>query len=239
VLFEKSERLGGILSDVCLLPFKEDMKDYVEWLRRSTLGCGADIRLGVEATPENVLAENPDAIVVAAGSVPIIPPVPGIDSAGVVNVMDTDSGRAKIPSGSRVVVCGGGLSGCESGLALAMDGCNVTIVDMLPVDSFASGAHDLVRNMLMQLLVDNGVDLIGDSLVRKINENSVDVEGKSWNYSTVEADYIVNAFGMKKNQAVIDAFNELIPDVYFVGDCLEVKNILHANFTAYDRSCNI
>jgi hypothetical protein len=38
---------------------------------------------------------------------------------------------------------------------------------------------------------------------------------------------------------MIDRFFELIPDVYYVGDCLEVKNIMNANFTAYDRSCNI
>jgi hypothetical protein len=36
-----------------------------------------------------------------------------------------------------------------------------------------------------------------------------------------------------------DRFFERIPDVYYVGDCAEVKNIMNANFTAYDRCCNI
>jgi len=239
ILFEKSDKLGGLLNDVSLLPFKDDMRRFTEWLKRETAATVADIRLNTEATPEAVIAENPDAIIVAAGSIPARPPIPGIDGKNVFNVLDVDSGRVKIPSGSRVVICGGGLSGCESGLALVMDGCHVTIVDMLPIDDFAIGAHELTRSMLMSLLTDNGVNLISESLVRSIGENTVEIEDKSWKYMTLEADYIIDAFGMKKNLSVVDAFRELIPDVYYVGDCLEVKNILHASFTAYDRCCNI
>jgi NADPH-dependent 2,4-dienoyl-CoA reductase/sulfur reductase-like enzyme len=239
VLFEKSGALGGLLNDINKLPFKEDMREYTQWLQTATLGCGADIRLNTEATAENVLAEKPDAILVAVGSVPARPPIPGLDGKNVYNVIDVDSGRATIPKGSRVVVVGGGLSGCESALALAQEGNTVTVVDQIPEDAFASGAHDLVVKMLMHLLAENNVTLIGESIVRSVGEKSVEIEGKDWRYRTLDADYIVEAFGMKKNQSMLDRFFELTPDVYYIGDCLEVKNIMHASFTAYDRSCNI
>ncbi|MDR2356987.1 MAG: FAD-dependent oxidoreductase [Oscillospiraceae bacterium] len=238
VLFEKGPELGGLLRDVSLLPFKDDMLRYTQWLRRETMRCGAEIRLNTEATAENVMAENPDAIIVAVGSVPARPAIPGIDGKNVFNVLDVDSGRTPIPKGSRVVVCGGGLSGCESALALARDGCNVTIVDMIPAADFASGAHDLTRNMLLYLLDEIGAVRIGGSIVREIGAR-VKIEGRDWSYTELDADYVVDAFGMVKNTAMADRFFELIPDVYRVGDCLDVKNIMYANFTAYDRCCNI
>ncbi|MDR0838959.1 MAG: FAD-dependent oxidoreductase [Oscillospiraceae bacterium] len=238
VLFEKGEKLGGLLNDINKLPFKDDMRRYTDWIERETQKCGADIRLNTEATVENVLAEAPDAIIVAVGAVPARPPIPGIDGKNVYNVIDVDSGRVTIPKGSRVVVCGGGLSGCESAIALAMEGNTVTVVDMIPVSEFASGVHDLVKSMIEMLLEQHGVTLIGEHLVREIGDK-VKIEGKDWSFAELDADYVVDAFGMKKNQPMIDRFFELIPDVYYVGDCLEVKNIMNANFTAYDRSCNI
>jgi 2-enoate reductase len=154
-------------------------------------------------------------------------------------VLDVDSGRVKFPKGSKIVVLGGGLSGCESALALAMEGNTETVVDMIPIDGFASGGHDLSRNMLMQLLDDNGAVLIGENLVRSVADGKVEIEDKNWKTHYLEADYIVEAFGMKKNAAMASRFFELIPDVYYVGDCAQVKNIMNATFTAYDRSCNI
>jgi NADPH-dependent 2,4-dienoyl-CoA reductase/sulfur reductase-like enzyme len=237
VLFEKSDRLGGHIRDICELPFKDDMKRYLAWLERETMACGADIRFHADATPEAVLRENPDAIVVAVGSVPARPPVPGITGDNVYNVLDVDSGRVK-PRG-RVVVCGGGLSGCESAIALAMEGCEVTVIDQIGARNFAFGTHRITRSMVFYLLEEYKVKLIGDHLVREIRADGVLVEGRDWSYQTFEADAVVDAFGMRKNSVAADPFLELIPDVYYIGDCAEVKNILYANLTAYDTCCNI
>ncbi len=164
VLFEKKDTLGGLLNDVCKLPFKDDLKRHTEWLIRTTMACGADIRLNTEATPELVMKENPDAIIVAVGAKPARPPIPGIDGPGVVSVLDVDSGRKKISG--KIVVCGGGLSGCESALALAMEGCDVTVVDMIPEDEFAGGVMDITREMLLWLMREHNVKKIGGHIIR-------------------------------------------------------------------------
>jgi NADH dehydrogenase FAD-containing subunit len=107
------------------------------------------------------------------------------------------------------------------------------------VADFASGGHDLARNMLMQLLTDNKVALVGENLVRSVQAGKIEIEDKNWNIRYPEADFVVEAFGMRENREMADRFIGLIPDVYCVGDCAQVKNIMNANFTAYDRSCNI
>ncbi len=236
VLFEKKGELGGLLNDVDKLSFKDDMLRYTDWLKRTTMTCGADIRLNTEATPQRVLAEAPDAIVVAVGSVPARPPIPGLDRANVHNVLDVDSGRVKLSG--KVVVMGGGLSGCESALQLAMDGCEVTVVDQIPEAQFAAGIFDITRNMLMMLMDEHGVRRLDRHIVRAIGEDGVTVEGADWKTETLPADHVVEAFGMKTAPDA-DAYTGLIPDVYVVGDAYEVKNIKNANLTAYVTCCNI
>ena len=160
-----------------------------------------------------------------------------MDGANVYNVLDVDSGRKK-PAG-KVVVCGGGLSGCESALALAMEGCDVTVVDMIPVDDFASGAADITREMLLMLLEEHNVGKIGDHIVRCVDDEGVHIEGRDWKYRTLAADYIVDAMGMKSNAAFAESFMDLLPDVFVVGDAYEVKNIKNANLSAYNVCWNI
>ena len=237
VLFERSGKLGGLLNDVNKLPFKDDLLSYTQWIERETMECGADIRLNTEATAKLVMDENPDAIIVAVGSVPGRPDISGLDRDNVINVLDVDSGRKSVSG--KVVVLGGGLSGSESAIALAMQGCEVTIVDMIPAADFASEAHDITRNMILYLFDEHKITSIGDHIVRSISDNGVEIEGKDWKYRTLEADYVVEALGMKPNNEMRDRFFELMPDVYYVGDCNEVGNIMDANFTAYDRACNI
>jgi len=147
-----------------------------------------------------------------------------------------DAGRKKVSG--KVVMCGGGLSGLESALALGMEGCDVTVVDMIPEESFGIEANVCLKGMLLKLLDDYKVKLVGGSIIREIGKGYVKIEDKNWNYRALEADYVVAALGMTPNPAK-DAFCGIHPDVWFVGDCDVAKDIMHANYTAYDRSCNI
>src|SRR4051812_14041701 len=84
-----------------------------------------------------------DELVYATGSVPMRPPVPGIDATGVHGVQTLDDGaalRAALESGDvrRVVVVGGGYIGLEIAEACRIRGLDVTVVDMsaTPVGTF-------------------------------------------------------------------------------------------------------
>ena len=71
-----------------------------------------DLRLGTEATRERVLAEKPDTVILAVGSEPIIPRVPGVEGGNVCLAQDIDLGRAK--PGKRVVIVGAGWTGATA-----------------------------------------------------------------------------------------------------------------------------
>ena len=169
ILFEQNGQLGGLLPFIDKLPFKDDMLRYEQWLIRTTLSCGADIRLNTQATAELVMAERPDArLWWRWAPSPSVPICPDWTVSNVIPVLEADSGQRSISG--RVVVCGGGLSGCESALALAMKGCQVTVVDQLPADHFASGCSEITRTMLLHLLEQHGVRLVGSHIVRSISD---------------------------------------------------------------------
>ncbi len=169
VLFEKSARLGGMLNEISAMQFKAELREYTDWAVRTTTKCGADVRLNTAATPELVKAEKPDVVFVATGGHMAAPQIPGIDKPLVKGVLDVDNRRCDV--GENVVVCGGGISGLECALSLAMDGKKVTVVDQLDIDDFANGMSMITRSMLMQLLSDHGVKLIGGVSVTEFKDN--------------------------------------------------------------------
>lgn len=69
-LYDRSGQLGGLLHTTAALPFKYDMRRYLEWMIKETMNCGAKIVLNTEVTPELIEKENPDAVMVAIGAVP-------------------------------------------------------------------------------------------------------------------------------------------------------------------------
>ena len=159
----------------------DDSHDYGMWRRYSP---------EYPATAKEVLAEEPDALFIATGSELITPPIPGIDGPNVANVIDTDTGKAK--TGQKVVVCGGGSSGCECALALAMEGKDVTIVDMLPVEQFGKGMAEISLWMMQSKFIpEYDIKLVGDCKVVAISEKGVEVEDRNWNHRFLEADTVV------------------------------------------------
>ena len=108
--------------------FKKDINRFVEVLsRRIDRNPNIELRLNTEVTSELIKKLSPDTIIIAIGGKPIKPDIPGVEKQNVVNAVDLHRDGVKI--GDRVVVIGGGLVGCEEGLALAKEGKNVTIIE--------------------------------------------------------------------------------------------------------------
>lgn len=235
ILCEKQDKLGGRLNEISVLPFKGDMRRYLAWDVKETMACGADIRLNTEVTPELIETEKPDALFVATGSAPIKPNIPGIDLDMVKPVIDVDCERVEV--GKKVVVCGGGTSGLECGLSLAMKGHDVTVVDMMPVERFGHDMAPIAFMNLADLLKKHNVKLIGSCKVDRFVEGGVEVLDNNWNRILLPADTAVAAFGMRSENT--SSFSGLVYDTYFIGDCDHVKNIYQANHSAFDYAMEV
>ena len=139
-LLERSVELGGKIRLAQRLPGRAELADFADWRAGECLRRGVDIRLGVEATAPEVLAMEPDAVVVATGGRARVDvaskwhplPVPGSEQPF---VMDHEQALTRAHElGERVVVLDavGHIEGIGLGELLAAMGVDVTVACPLP-----------------------------------------------------------------------------------------------------------
>ena len=78
-LFEKARRLGGQVNLIAALPDREDFGEIIQFMEGQLRKLNVDLRLGNEASANTVLSEIPNAVIIATGSSPFRPPIPGIE----------------------------------------------------------------------------------------------------------------------------------------------------------------
>ena len=238
-LYEKSDRLGGLLNDATVASFKEYMRLYLQWDIRQTVQCGAEIHLNTEVTPELVEQVNPDAVIVASGSTYVHPNIPGITLEKVKTVSDVENHR--VPVGEQVVVCGGGIVGLECAVMLGMEGKQVTVVDQIPLEKFADGMPVFNHIELNHQLEKYGVSLVGGQRITAFGENGVETVDASGEKRQFTGDTYVLALGVKPdNRLAQQLLSTYAEGVYVVGDCVSTGRVLaDANQEAFHAAIRI
>lgn len=234
-LLEKGEKLGGQLFYADYVWFKKDMKMYRDWLIRMTMRSGAQVLLNTEATPELVRGMNPDAVIVAVGADPFIPPIPGVDGENVFTANEVYADCSVL--GDKVVLVGGGLVGCETALHLAKNGKHVMLVEMR--SELAPDGYFSERLHTMEYLEnDPNVEFLTNARCLEIGEDYVRVmlpEGES----RISADSVVLSSGMRERASLRDQFAGVAFDVISVGDCVRASNLREATWSGYNAAMTI
>lgn len=239
VLFEKEETLGGTLKHATDLEFKKDLKNYLEWIVAQTLKCGATIKLNTEATEDMIKEENPDALIIAVGATPLIPNIPGVDKEHVHWSGDVDCGR--VPVGNKVIVVGGGLTGAESAVDLAMQGKDVTLLEMQGPDALLNGSSLINKFSLQSLLMKHGVKVITNTKLEEITDKGIKTINSRFQWKEYEADTVALALGMRPRKDVIASLRHAIPEteVYVIGDGKQIGNVYSAVHAGFDTAAEI
>jgi dihydrolipoamide dehydrogenase len=141
----------------------------------------------VQVGDETLEAAN---ILIATGSRPVVPPVPGIRSEQVLNSTSVFE-LTKVPS--RVAIIGGGYIGLEFATFFSEIGAEVVVVEMLP--QIASGCDGDVSDRLLQSLTRSGVTFNLSCRVVGIEGGTVSYEDRSGEKKAYAADCILNATG--------------------------------------------
>ncbi|MFC1495232.1 FAD-dependent oxidoreductase [Thermodesulfobacteriota bacterium] len=225
ILYEKADRLGGMLITASANSLKTDMQSYLGWaVRQTEKSPGINIKLGTRATPESIAAENPDAVVVAAGASPLLPPIPGLDRENCVWAGDVETGDAG--TGNRVVVAGGGLTGLEAAIRMAKKGRKVTVVEMQSYDNIVMTGPVVNMVALSIMMRENGVKYLSETTVTEIKPEGVLVRDAGGNERIIECDTVVHALGMEPNREEADKFTDIADEVYYAGDCCVERGTL-------------
>lgn len=227
-LYEKNEKLGGHLIEATVPSFKEDLRNYKDWLIEQTKKLGVKIELGKEFTPQLVEDTKPDALIVATGSNVYRPDVPGINKPVVTTAVDILLGKAE--PGNKTIMAGGGVIGCETALYLAQQGKKVTIVEMLP--EIATDVPT-INNMLATKLIDSGVEIRNNLEIVEITDSGVTAIDQDQNVVNVEGDRVVLAMGLIPQAELYGELKDRVHEVYMIGDCVEPRRVGEATRDGY------
>jgi mycofactocin system FadH/OYE family oxidoreductase 2 len=228
VLFEKASELGGQVRLAARAPARAEYEGIVRFLVAQVRKLGVRVRLGVEATPSIVLAERPDAVIVATGSHPYLPPVPGGDGKHVVTDRDVLAGTATV--GANVVVVDDvhtqqALSTAE---LLLEQGKRVEVISPL----FHVGQDIGVTSIapLYARLFRRGVVLTPCTELRAVEGTAVVVANVfSGTERRIEAvDTVVLAMGSRSTDSLYRALKGLVRELYAAGDCVAPRGVHQA-----------
>ena len=215
-LFDKSDKLGGTFGVIATGGFKVRMRELVKWYAYQLEKLGVDIRLNTVVTTDTPELAEADAIFVATGSEPLIPPIAGIrDCAKFIDVFDVH--KNGLPEGKNVVICGGGLSACDTALEYAPQGRDIIIVEMR--DKIGADVMYINAISINRQLDQYGVRRMVNAKVVGVSDDGVEIETAE-SRSTLPADVIVGAFGRKKNMGLASELMKKYPvRTTVIGDC--------------------
>lgn len=215
-LFDDKDRLGGTFKTIATGSFKHRIRDLLKWYEVQLEKLGVNVVLGKHIDENDDVLESADYIFVATGSKELHLNLPGIDGKKVVSVVDVH--KNGLPEGKRVVICGGGLSACDTALEYAPQGRDVTIVEMR--DKLGADVMSINAITIMDQLNEYGVKQLVNTRVVGFNENGVRVVGPDGAENELEADVIVTAFGMSANMNLPKAIQYKFPKkTTVIGDC--------------------
>jgi 2,4-dienoyl-CoA reductase-like NADH-dependent reductase (Old Yellow Enzyme family)/thioredoxin reductase len=224
ILFEKGERLGGMLLWQERLHHKSTVSSLISYFSKQVEKAGVQIRLSEECSSASIEAANPDAVIIAAGSNPVTPDIPGIRMGHVVQALDILIGREQ--AGDRVAIIGGGLVACDTAELLSEQGKKVTMVETLP--SIASVLYPFQSHEICFKLGARGVIMMTNVKGEEVTETGLLVTDAWGQIYTVEADTIVLAVGAKPNDALLKALEGKVPELYAIGDCVKPRRMINA-----------
>lgn len=225
IVVEKSDKLGGLLWLAGAPEFKrERMQRLIKWYEKQMKKLGVEVKLKTEATPELIKELKPEVVVLATGSEPIVPQIPGVEYA----VLADDVLSGKVEVGDNIVIIGGGMVGCELGIELAKKGKNVTIVEAL--DAIVPNEPAINQMAINKLLVKYNVRIRTGSPVIEIHKGEVEIVDRLGRRRSISADSVVIAVGRKPvvPEELISEAKKIGKEVYIIGDAKVPRKVIDA-----------
>lgn len=236
ILCEQSDKLGGALLTADHVSFKFDMARFRESLINRVKNRNIKIMLNTSVTENLCNLFKPDLLIAAIGGRQIVPRLPGIDLPHVLFSEDLNL-HSKV-EGQNIVIIGGGMTGSEDGLELAMKGKKVIVIEMM--DALARDGNFRGREALMQEIdkYPNFIAMLKTKAI-EIKEKAVVVINDKGAESLVPADSVIIAVGRTPLNSEAEVMREWAPEFSVVGDCLRSGKIFDAIRSGYNASMNI
>ena len=251
-LLEKQDHIGGLSVEISGIPAKRRLNDFPAYLKHRAAGLdNLAIKTGVDVTVDMIKSYDPDLVVNATGSEPLLPPIEGLhdalaSDAPVYSIKDLMS---DIPAfdvdmtGKKVLVVGGGAVGLDVVEFCAPRGAQVSIVEMAP--ALGRGLDASTTASMNECMDKYGVAQYVNTSLRKVNSASA-VVLRDGVEEELPFDLCFVCLGMKPHaplwDAIVEGFDGEDAEVINIGDSVRARRIIegtdegrHMVLAALDR----
>ena len=233
LLLDENPALGGALNIADKGHGKEKITRLIQGLHGQLEKADVELHLGKEVTLKDLEALRPEAVFLACGAEPLVPPVPGVKGTHVVSAESVLLGMAS-PQG-RVVIIGSGMTGLETAEVLALRGCQVTLVEML--DSLGRGVYPSVISDIMDRILPLGTQVLLGHRLTNIGEGEVELlrleDGEQVN---IPMEWVVLAVGVTPRRELAMACEGRFDYLVLIGDADRPGRIMEAMQDAQAKS---
>ena len=216
-LFERNV-LGGTLNAPATADFKIQIRKLIEYYKVQLRKLGVEVHEHTELSADDPILDACDKIIVATGSKPLVPDIPGIGGSNVLGVVEAHLHPEKV-YGQDLIVCGGGMSGCDFALeAMTAMGRRATVIEMR--DDVAMDVIYFNSFALKDCMKDAGVTIRTKCRVKAIEPNGVIIINERGKEEIIKGDQVITAFGQVSDQSTAGAVKErYYRKTIAIGDC--------------------
>ena len=223
-IYEKSNVLGGVFIAAAAPSFKEKDRDLIKWYEKEIKDLNIEVKFNTEVKPEDIAKLGADEVVVATGSKARKLRVPGAEKG--IEACEYLLGTKEV--GNKVIVIGGGLSGCEIALDLYNKGKTPVIVEMKNDLVAMRGVCLANTSYLRDFFALNKVDVHLNTGLVEITDKGVKVKDlKTGKESEIAGDSVIMSVGYIPTPVAKDG-------VKLVGDCNGIGNLRTVIWRAWD-----
>lgn len=227
-LFDREPHLGGQLTLAATPPGKERLLWFRDYLASELRKYGVQVNLGIEVDRDLVERIRPDAVVLASGSVPLVPQgVDGIRQPNVTTAFAILSGQ-KEPGEGRIVVVGGTQTACETVEFLRARGKDVSLVADVSPEALAGDCPvEPVREALKRRM--KSLDIQATWTAELVGVSAMDIcVRQGTKEMRIPADQVVLALGRVPHDKLAREIGHLVDRVYLAGDCFSPRSFREA-----------
>ncbi len=227
-LYEKSDRLGGVFVAAAAPSFKEKDRALLAWYERELAKYPIEVKRNTQVIDLHALYA--DEIIIATGATPRTLSVPGAEKA--IEAVDYLLGKKSV--GDKVVIVGGGLTGCEIAYDLYLQGKHPTVVEAKNDLVAVRGVCLANSSYLRDFFAANQVPVHLETTLQAVGEHTVTVADKAGNTTEIAADSVIFSVGYtpapmaKKKKGI-----------HLVGDAYKVGNLRTVIWRAWDVAMKI
>jgi len=221
-LYEK-DKLGGQFNLAYLTPKKMSMGKLVKYYNKELDKSKVNI-LSKEATKSDLISY--DEVILATGSVPKAPPIPGLDNYCWADILLKET----LPQNKKVLIIGGGLIGVDIATALVLNKNKVTLVKRT-VD-FGEDMEAIAKALSLKMIKESGAVFSDHTHIKKIEGKTAFAERNGEQITFEDIDIFVVSTGMESFNPLEGKLQGKVP-VHVIGDAKEIGKAQDAVESGY------